>query len=53
MFAARGVVQLVTKKSVLTIKEKMHQRPASRKNPNPAVERRTWNLLPGFRLVRD
>jgi hypothetical protein len=53
MLAARGVVQLVAKKSILTIEEEMQQRSASRKKPYPATKQRKGNLLAGFRLLRD
>jgi hypothetical protein len=53
MLATRGVVQLVAKKSILTIEKEMQQRSAGRKKPYPAAERREGNLLAGFRLLRD
>jgi len=53
MLATSGVVQLITKKSILTIEEKMKKRSANRKNPNPAAERRKANWMAGFLLLRN
>ena len=53
MLAARGVIELVAKKSVLSVKEEMQKRSANGKNPNPAGERLAMNFFLGVRRLRD
>ncbi len=53
MLAASGIVELVTKKAVLPVEEKMEKRAADGENPDRAAKRQSTGIASYFRARCD